>query len=42
MTPIQASRLSNQRGYFRYWMPYAYVALPHPTLKHGYLPVKRR
>ncbi|MGH6977954.1 MAG: hypothetical protein ACRED4_01455 [Brevundimonas sp.] len=33
--------LTKSDSWFRYWMPYAFVKLEHPKLKHVWLPLNR-
>lgn len=41
MREPQASKLTAREHWFRFWMPYAFVELNHPKLKHVWLPVNR-
>ena len=41
LTAVQASRLTTERAWFRFWMPYAFTKLEHPRLKHVWLPLNR-
>ena len=34
-------KITREDQWFRYWMPYVFVKIDHPKLKHVYLPLNR-